>query len=48
MGSKFGFSWSYKRALGISGLKSRISRKTGIPLTTSGRQRKIGRILGMK
>lgn len=36
-----GFSW--KRALGITKAKQRISRKTGIPLTKSGRQRKIGK-----
>ncbi|MCX5638846.1 MAG: hypothetical protein NTX52_14305 [Planctomycetota bacterium] len=46
MGRKFGFSFSWKRALGISGAKSRISRKIGIPLTRSGRQRKIGRKSG--
>jgi hypothetical protein len=38
-----GFSW--KRALGITRLKSSISRATGVPLTKSGRQRKIGAIL---
>jgi len=48
MGRKFGFSFSWKRAAGISGLKSRISRKTGIPLTKYGRQRKIGRFIGGK
>jgi hypothetical protein len=36
-----GFSW--KRAVGVTRAKSRISRKTGIPLTKSGRQRKVGR-----
>ncbi|HRS71422.1 MAG TPA: hypothetical protein P5175_06180 [Anaerohalosphaeraceae bacterium] len=46
MGRKFGFSFSWKRALGISGAKSRISRKIGIPLTRSGRQRKVGRAAG--
>jgi hypothetical protein len=46
MGKKFGFSFSWKRALGISAAKSKISRKTGIPLTKSGRQRKVGRALG--
>jgi hypothetical protein len=35
-----GFSW--KRALGVTRVKSRISRGIGIPLTRSGRQRKIG------
>lgn len=35
------FSW--KRATGISGAKSNISKKIGVPLTKSGRQQKIGR-----
>jgi len=43
---KFGFSWSWKRAIGISGAKARLSRKIGIPLSRSGRQRKVGRMLG--
>jgi len=38
-----GFSW--KRLLGISAAKSRISRTIGIPLTRSGRERKIGRMI---
>ena len=42
----YGFSFSWKRALGISGLKNRISRKIGIPLTRHGRQRKVGQLLG--
>jgi hypothetical protein len=46
MGRKFGISFSWKRAVGISGLKNRISRKTGIPLTSQGRQRKLGRMMG--
>lgn len=33
-----GFSW--KRAVGVSSAKSRISRKTGIPLSKQGRKRK--------
>lgn len=39
-----GFSW--KRLLGISAMKSRISRQIGIPLTRSGRQRKLGAAMG--
>lgn len=35
-----GFSW--KRLVGISALKAKISRKIDIPLTQSGRQRKLG------
>ena len=42
---KYGFSFSWKRATGISNLKRNISRKTGIPLTKSGRQQKLGRML---
>lgn len=41
--NKGGFSW--KRLLGVSAAKSRISRKIGIPLSKSGRQQKIGRII---
>lgn len=41
----FGFSFSWKRALGISAAKGRLSRQLGIPLTRSGRQRKLGRML---
>jgi hypothetical protein len=43
--SKFripGLSFSWKRAVGISGVKTRIARKTGIPLTRGGLARKIG------
>ena len=46
MGRKFGFSFSAKRAIGISAAKSKISRAMGVPLTKSGRQRKIGRATG--
>ena len=42
----YGFSFSWKRLLGISGFKNRVSRKIGIPLTRQGRQRKLGRMLG--
>ncbi|MCU1457000.1 MAG: hypothetical protein JWL73_1092 [Actinomycetia bacterium] len=40
--------WSWKRQLGISGAKRKISRATGIPLTRSGRQRKLGKLFGMR
>ena len=46
MGRKFGFSFSWKRALGLSAAKGKVSRAIGIPLTKSGRQRKAGRLLG--
>ncbi len=40
--SKFGFSWSWKRALGLTSAKAKISREIGIPLTRAGRDRKVG------
>jgi hypothetical protein len=46
MGKKYGFSFSWKRAIGISGMKNKISKKTGIPLTRGGRQRKAGAAMG--
>lgn len=48
--SKGGFSW--KRALGVSKAKSKISKATGIPTTKSGRKRKrnslIAKLFGLK
>jgi len=46
MARKFGLSFSWKRALGISAAKGKISRAAGIPLTRSGRRKKVGRALG--
>jgi hypothetical protein len=40
-----GLSFSWKRALGVSRAKQRFARKTGIPTTKSGIQRKVGRWL---
>ena len=41
-----GFSFSWRRALGVSQAQARLSRKIGIPLSRSGRQRKLGRSVG--
>ena len=38
-----GLSFSLKRAVGISGVKLSVAKKTGIPTTMSGLERKIGR-----
>ncbi|MEI6520853.1 MAG: hypothetical protein WCO98_12565 [bacterium] len=43
MGRKFGFSFSARRALGISSALSKIARSTGVPTSRSGMERKIGR-----
>ena len=40
MANKGGFSW--KRAAGVTKAKQKISRATGVPLTKSGRERKLG------
>lgn len=37
-----GVTFSWKRALGITRAKQEISRKTGIPMTKAGLERKIG------
>jgi hypothetical protein len=42
---KFGFSFSLSRLLGISSAKNKIARKTGIPTTRGGLERKIGRTI---
>jgi len=41
--NKGGFSW--KLLLGITRVKQDIARATGIPLTKSGRQRKVGKMV---
>ncbi len=41
--SKYGFSYSWKRALGISAAKQAFARQTKIPTTQSGLKRKVGR-----
>ena len=40
-----GLSFSWKRVLGISQAKQRISRETGIPTTKAGLERKIGNMI---
>lgn len=43
-----GLSFSWKRALGITKAKRKISKATGIPTTKAGRQRKLGKLFGIK
>ena len=38
-----GLSFSWTRALGITAAKQRFARKTGIPTTKAGLERKIGK-----
>jgi hypothetical protein len=45
MANKFGFSFSWKRALGITSAKQKFARQTGIPTTKSGLERKLGSII---
>ena len=37
-----GFSFSWKRFIGITAAKQKIARETGIPMSKSGIERKIG------
>ena len=41
-----GVSFSINRALGITALKTKVARSTGVPTTRGGRQRKIGSAMG--
>lgn len=43
-----GLSFSWQRALGITSAKRKIAKATGIPTTKAGRQRKVGKLLGIK
>jgi len=43
--SKYGFSFSWNRFLGITALKQNIARKTGVPTSKSGLSRKIGSLI---
>ena len=37
-----GLSFSLKRAVGVSALKQKVSKATGIPTTKQGLERKVG------
>lgn len=40
-----GLSFSLKRAVSITAVKQKIARKTGIPTTKQGLERKVGRMI---
>ncbi len=40
-----GLSFSWKRALGVTQAKQQLARKTGIPTSKAGLERKIGSII---
>lgn len=42
---KFGFSFSLNRLLGITGVKQSFARKTGVPTSKIGMERKLGSFL---
>ena len=43
-----GFTFSWKRLLGITSAKRKIAKATGIPTTKQGRRNKLGKLLGIK
>jgi len=42
MANKYGFSFSWKRALGVTAAKQKFARQTGIPTTKAGLEKKVG------
>lgn len=40
-----GISFSWKRALGITALKQKVARTTGVPTTRGGLEQKVGRLV---
>lgn len=40
-----GLTFSWKRAVGISGLKSKVAHKVGVPTTKQGLERKVGQVM---
>lgn len=43
-----GLSFSWKRAFGVTKVKRKISKATGIPTTKQGRRNKLGKMLGIR
>jgi hypothetical protein len=43
--SKYGFSFSWRRALGITAAKQKFAKSTGLPTSKTGIERKIGATL---
>jgi len=43
-----GLSFSWKRATGVTKVKRKIGKAIGVPLTSTGRQAKVGKWLGIK
>jgi hypothetical protein len=43
---KMGFSFSWKRATGVTAAKRKASKALGVPLTKAGRQQKVGKAAG--
>lgn len=42
---KFGFSFSWRRAIGLSAAKARLARQIGVPLTRAGQERRLGQAI---
>ena len=40
-----GLAFSLKRAVGVSGLKTKVAKKIGVPTTKQGLERKIGSLV---
>lgn len=42
-----GLTFSAKRAFGVTKVKRKIAKATGIPTTKSGRKQKVGKLFGV-
>ena len=40
-----GLSFSWKRAIGVTAVKQKIARATGVPTTRQGLERKVGALI---
>jgi hypothetical protein len=43
-----GFTFSWKRAFGVTSAKRKIAKAVGVPTSRAGRRAKVGRILKMR
>lgn len=43
-----GLSFSWKRALGVTKVRRKIAKASGVPTTRSGRRSKVGKLFGIK
>jgi hypothetical protein len=43
--TKYGISFSWKRALGITSAKRNLAKRIGVPITKNGMEKKLGSLI---